>query len=361
MAEQTIYLHGEFGVDITSDKVIPLIDKAITDKITILTFDISSIGGSVLTGREIMGAIERAKMAGIEIHTRCLSFAYSMGANLFLMGTKGHRKISEHAELMVHPAMGEAIGNAKEIMQVASSLQEMSDNLLEYITKDNPDNAENIKTAFESKKLIGASEAIALGLADGYVEKLKAVAYYSPKNNNMTNNDEAVKEVKSLKAWFTNFFAKHIPSAKNASKAIGDTIFQYEGEFAVGTKVFTDPEMTMPVPDGVYEDVTVAAGEITAITTPAENKELSEAIAKVAELEAQLAAKDTVIAEKTAEVTDLTTKVGEAVNKITEFENKFIGSGGNPANKKEVGETDPKKIEKSNYINSLKSLKNARN
>ena len=295
MENKTIYLHGEFGYDITSDVVIPQIDSAIADKVKILTFDISSIGGSVKTGREIMGAIDRAKLAGIQIETRCLSFAYSMGANLFLMGTKGMRKLSEHAELMIHPAMGMAEGNAKEMMQVAATLQEMSDNLLSYIIKGNEANSENITAAFESAKMIGASEAIELGLADGYVEKLQAVAYFE---NKIDMKKENIEEAKGLIAFIKDGFSKVVASfkaeVKNLATTAGDTTLYSEGAISVGTKVFSDEAMTTATADGTYGDYTVSGGEVTAIASEATDS-VDELMAKITALTTEL---DAIKAEK---------------------------------------------------------------
>ena len=369
MAEINIY--GYIGADFFMEGVTL---KSVSDQLdaykdeTEIVVNISSGGGSVNEGKAIYNLLKNSKKT---ITVNIVGQAYSIASIIAMAGDKVY--IADFGDGMIHPAWVDwAQGNADDLREIADQLETISNELFSiYLTRPAAKAKEaELREYFDNEKIMNAQTFIDLGLADGLMSdnknkireyvKYKAVAYCSPKNKNMSNNTEVIEEVKNLRTMVSNFFAKFI-KAKNASKTIGDTTFQYEGDFAVGTKVFTDPEMTMPVPDGVYEDVTVAGGEITAITTPAENKELSEAIAKVAELEAQLAAKDTVIAEKTAEVTDLTTKVGEAVNKITEFENKFIGSGGNPANKKEVGETDPKKIEKSNYINSLKSLKNARN
>ena len=302
MENKTIYLHGEFGYDITSDVVIPQIDSAIADKVKILTFDISSIGGSVKTGREIMGAIDRAKLAGIQIETRCLSFAYSMGANLFLMGTKGMRKLSEHAELMIHPAMGMAEGNAKEMMQVAATLQEMSDNLLSYIIKGNEANSENITAAFESAKMIGASEAIELGLADGYVEKLQAVAYFE---NKIDMKKENIEEAKGLIAFIKDSIKSMFKAeVKNLATTAGDTTLYSEGALSVGTKVFSDEAMTTATADGTYGDYTVSGGEVTAIA--------SEATDSVEDL--------------TAKITDLTTQLNAIKAEKLEAENKIAAA-----------------------------------
>lgn len=291
MAEinKTIFLHGEFGVEITSENVIPQIDAAIKDGVNVITFDISSVGGSVKVGREIMGAIERAKLSGIKIATQCLSFAYSMGANVFLMGTKGMRRMSEHAEIMLHPVMGAAEGNAKKMMEVVTQLQEMSDNLLEYAVKGNEANADAIKSSFENAEMIGAARAISLGLADGYVEKLKAVAYLDTKNIDMKkeNIDEAKGLLDMLKEGIKNLFKQDV---KNAFTQAGDTTFYYEGTLAVDTMVFTDEAMTTPTPDGVYGDYTVAGGKVTAIA--AEPTDLEKANAKIAELQAVIDAKD---------------------------------------------------------------------
>ena len=304
MAEiNTIYVHGIIGKDVTSDMVIPIIDKAIAEKVSKITVDVSSQGGGVDTGREIMGAMERAKMAGITVETRCLSYAYSMGAMIFASGSKGNRKLSEFAELMFHKANGGVQGSITEIESYLTMLKDMSKNLFTYLVKDNDSNSVEIQNAFDNEKMIGASDAIRLGLADGYVEKLQAVAFFE---NKIDMKKENIEEAKGLLKSITEGYNKVMAlfnhkEVKNLATVAGDATFYSEGELSVGVKVFSDEAMTTPTPDGTYGDYTVAGGEITAIAAEPTDK----------------------VTELTAQITDLTTQLNAIKAEKLEAENKI--------------------------------------
>ena len=296
MAEiNTIYVHGIIGKDVTSDMVIPIIDKAIAEKVSKITVDVSSQGGGVDTGREIMGAMERAKMAGITVETRCLSYAYSMGAMIFASGSKGNRKLSEFAELMFHKANGGVQGSITEIESYLTMLKDMSKNLFTYLVKDNDSNSVEIQNAFDNEKMIGASDAIRLGLADGYVEKLQAVAFFE---NKIDMKKENIEEAKGLIAFIKDGFSKVVASfkaeVKNLATTAGDTTLYSEGALSVGTKVFSDEAMTTPASDGTYGDYTVSGGEVTAIASEATDS-VDELMAKITALTTEL---DAIKAEK---------------------------------------------------------------
>lgn len=322
---KTIFIHGEIMSDLPKDvsraglkyvtpsMIIPQIDEAIKNKLSEIEVDISSHGGSIFAGREIIGAIERAKLAGIIVKTTCLSFAYSMGANIFSSGTKGYRKLSSFAELMYHNANGSIEGDITKIENYLSKLKEMSANVYNYVVMDNEANADEIKTCFDTERFIGASDAIRLKLADGIVEKEKAVAYFDIKQIDMKqeNLDEAKGLLQMLKDGIKNMF-----SAKNASTVAGETTFYYNGNLEVGTAVFSDEAMTIATTDGVYGDYTVSDGKVSAIAAEPtdEAKQLAEAQAKVSELQAALDVKN-------EEVNSLNEKLDQAeVKNKTEIE-----------------------------------------
>ena len=117
------------------------------------------------------------------------------------------------------------------------------------------------------------------------------------------------------------------PATTNATvkTSEGVDIF-YDGELAVGTKVFTNVEMTTPAPDGVHtvgqKLYTIANGEVSKVEDVATNKtELEIANEKIAELTASLEAANGTIAAKTEEVA---TAVAAKETELTaRFETKF--------------------------------------
>ncbi len=337
MAEINIY--GYIGADYFTEGVTL---KSVSDQLDIykdetdIIVNISSGGGSVNEGKAIYNLLKNSKKT---ITVNIIGQAYSIASIIAMAGDKIY--IAEFGDGMIHPAWVDwAQGNAEDLRELADQLELISNELFSiYMTRPSAKaNETELRDYFDNEKFMNAQTFIDLGLADGLISdnkknkfhefvKYKAVAYYSKtKNIDMSNNTELVEEVKGLKAWFQKTFAKHIPSAKNASKTIGDTTFYYDGELAVGTDVFSDEAMTSALSDGTYGDYIVSGGKVTEIVEAVDSaKELAEAIAKVAELEASLTAAKT-------EATELNTKIVEAQNKFTELENKIIGSGGNPLN-----------------------------
>lgn len=337
MAEINIY--GYIGEDLffggvslqsVSDQL-----AAITDND--LTVNISSGGGSVNEGKAIYNLL---KNSGKNITVKIIGQAYSIASVIAMAGNK--ILIAEFADMMVHPAWTFAEGNADALRQTADQLEEISNELFNiYMVRENlKSNETKLREYFDAEKIISAKECIELGLADGYLEDsknqikrfipLKAVAYYSKQTEMKKENlDEAKSILTMLKDGIKNLF-----TAKNASVTAGDTTLYYDGELSVGTSVYSDEAMTTPTADGVYGDYTVTDGKVSAIAVEPsdEAKQLAEAQAKVAELQAALDAKNTEIetlnskfeAEQTKNKTEI-----EAINaNMKKLEDVILGEEG---------------------------------
>lgn len=315
MAEINIY--GYIGEDIffggVSLQSVSEQLSAITDND--LTVNISSGGGSVNEGKAIYTLL---KNSGKNITVKIIGQAYSIASVIAMCGNK--ILIGEFADMMIHPAWTYTEGNADDLRETADMLEKMSNELFDvYMTKDGlKKNETKLREYFDSEKIISAKDCIELGLADGYLEDakntikkfipLKAVAYYSkPIDMKKENAEEAKSIIQLIKDGIKNMFT---PEVNNASKTAGDTTMYYDGEFAVGTKVFSDEAMTTATPDGTYGDVTVSGGEVSSIAAEAEDSALAEAIAKVAELQNALDQKETALNEL------------KAANELKEAENK---------------------------------------
>ena len=186
--EQRILIHGEIGWEVTASAVNAQIDQAIADGVEKIIFDIETFGGDVFTGRSILGRIDKAKTAGIIIETNVFSYAYSMGAVIFESATAGYRKIGEFGEIMLHAALSGVMGNADEMRKAAEQLDEVTANLKVVIFRDEnaKANEAEILELMSKESMINASDALRLGLADGYIEKSKAVAHYKKEKFNYT-------------------------------------------------------------------------------------------------------------------------------------------------------------------------------
>lgn len=313
--EQTILIHGEIGWEVTASAVNAQIDQAIADGVEKIIFDIETFGGDVFTGRSILGRIDKAKAAGITIETNVFSYAYSMGAVIFESATAGYRKIGEFGEIMLHAALSGVMGNADEMRKAAEQLDEVTANLKVVIFRDEnaKANEAEILELMSKESMINASDALRLGLADGYIEKSKAVAHYKKEKFINMNFKPILDKLDALASMFKN----EAPTIVNEVTETKEGVKIYHsGAAAVGVAVFSDEAMATPLADGVYTTeknvIEVTEGSISSIT----DVQVDDSAEKIANLQKEIAAlkaeKETIAAEKVA-----------AENKVTSIETEF--------------------------------------
>ena len=313
--EQTILIHGEIGWEVTASAVNAQIDQAIADGVEKIIFDIETFGGDVFTGRSILGRIDKAKAAGITIETNVFSYAYSMGAVIFESATAGYRKIGEFGEIMLHAALSGVMGNADEMRKAAEQLDEVTANLKVVIFRDEnaKANEAEILELMSKESMINASDALRLGLADGYIEKSKAVAHYKKEKFINMNFKPILDKLDALASMFKN----EAPTIVNEVTETKEGVKIYHsGAADVGVAVFSDEAMATPLADGVYTTeknvIEVTEGSISSIT----DVQVDDSAEKIANLQAEIdalkAEKETIAAEKVA-----------AENKVTSIETEF--------------------------------------
>ena len=313
--EQTILIHGEIGWEVTASAVNAQIDQAIADGVEKIIFDIETFGGDVFTGRSILGRIDKAKAAGITIETNVFSYAYSMGAVIFESATAGYRKIGEFGEIMLHAALSGVMGNADEMRKAAEQLDEVTANLKVVIFRDEnaKANEAEILELMSKESMINASDALRLGLADGFIEKAKAVAHYKKEKFINMNFKPILDKLDALASMFKN----EAPTIVNEVTETKEGVKIYHsGAAAVGVAVFSDEAMATPLADGVYTTeknvIEVTEGSISSIT----DVQVDDSAEKIANLQAEIdalkAEKETIAAEKVA-----------AENKVTSIETEF--------------------------------------
>ena len=313
--EQTILIHGEIGWEVTASAVNAQIDQAIADGVEKIIFDIETFGGDVFTGRSILGRIDKAKAAGITIETNVFSYAYSMGAVIFESATAGYRKIGEFGEIMLHAALSGVMGNADEMRKAAEQLDEVTANLKVVIFRDEnaKANEAEILELMSKESMINASDALRLGLADGFIEKAKAVAHYKKEKFINMNFKPILDKLDALASLFKN----EAPTIVNEVTETKEGVKIYHsGAAAVGVAVFSDEAMATPLSDGIYTTeknvIEVTEGSISSIT----DVQVDDSAEKIANLQAEIdalkAEKETIAAEKVA-----------AENKVTSIETEF--------------------------------------
>ena len=345
--EQTILIHGEIGWEVTASAVNAQIDQAIADGVEKIIFDIETFGGDVFTGRSILGRIDKAKAAGITIETNVFSYAYSMGAVIFESATAGYRKIGEFGEIMLHAALSGVMGNADEMRKAAEQLDEVTANLKVVIFRDEnaKANEAEILELMSKESMINASDALRLGLADGFIEKSKAVAHYKKEKFINMNFKPILDKLDALASMFKN----EAPTIVNEVTETKEGVKIYHsGAAAVGVAVFSDEAMSTPLADGVYTTeknvIEVTEGSISSIT----DVQVDDSAEKIANLQAEIdalkAEKETIAAEKVA----AENKVASIETEFNEVKNMVVTMSKPERNDKAEGELPKWKVDMMN-------------
>lgn len=186
VVEQTS--HGERSYDIFSrllnDRIIMLngqVDDASASVIVAqmlylegqdpdkdISFYINSPGGSVSSGMAIYDTMQYIKC---DVSTICIGMAASMGAFLLSAGAKGKRFALPNSEIMIHQPLGQAQGQATDILIHANHIQRTKDNLNRILSENTGKPLEIIRQDTDRDNFMSAAEAAEYGLIDKVIEK----------------------------------------------------------------------------------------------------------------------------------------------------------------------------------------------
>ena len=126
---------------------------------------INSPGGPVSDGFAITDMMERCKN---DVFTVCTGVAASMAAFIFSCGKK--RLICPNAEIMIHQPLGGVSGQATDIELSAKHILKIKDKLNTMLSKNTGQPIKKIIIDSDRDNWMSAEEAIAYGIADGYLE-----------------------------------------------------------------------------------------------------------------------------------------------------------------------------------------------
>ena len=129
---------------------------------------INSPGGSVSAGLAIYDTMQYIKC---DVSTICMGMAASMGAFLLSSGTKGKRFALPNAEIMIHQPLGQAEGQATEILIRADHIKRTRANLNRILSENTNQPIENIERDTERDNFMTAQQALEYGLIDKIIEK----------------------------------------------------------------------------------------------------------------------------------------------------------------------------------------------
>ena len=133
-----------------------------------ISFYINSPGGSVSAGLAIYDTMQYIKC---DVSTICMGMAASMGAFLLSAGAKGKRYALPNSEIMIHQPLGQAQGQATDILIHASHIEKTRANLNKILAENTGKPLEVIEKDTERDNFMSATEAMEYGLIDKVITK----------------------------------------------------------------------------------------------------------------------------------------------------------------------------------------------
>lgn len=138
---------------------------------------INSPGGSVIEGTAIYNALRR-HTGGLTVHIDAL--AASMASVIAMSGAPVY--IADNALLMIHNPWTVSMGDSDQLRKEADLLDKLKSTLVNaYVRKTGMDQAQ-VSEMMDAETWLDATEAVALGFADGIEEGVAAAAIATPEN-----------------------------------------------------------------------------------------------------------------------------------------------------------------------------------
>ena len=133
-----------------------------------ISFYINSPGGSVSAGMAIYDTMQYIKC---DVSTICMGMAASMGAFLLSSGAKGKRLALPNSEIMIHQPLGQAQGQATDILIHANHIEKTRANLNKILAENTGKPLDVIARDTERDNFMSAAEACEYGLIDKVITK----------------------------------------------------------------------------------------------------------------------------------------------------------------------------------------------
>ena len=133
-----------------------------------VTLYINSPGGEVQSGLALYDVMQAVTCT---IRTVCLGMAASMGAFLLAAGTKGKRLALPNSEIMIHQPLGQAQGQATDILIHAHHIEQIRSNINKILAEETGKPLEQIQLDTERDNFMTAAEAAEYGLIDKVISK----------------------------------------------------------------------------------------------------------------------------------------------------------------------------------------------
>ena len=129
---------------------------------------INSPGGSVSAGLAIYDTMQYIKC---DVSTICMGMAASMGAFLLSSGAKGKRFALPNAEIMIHQPLGQAKGQATDIIIHADHIKFIRERLNNILAENTGKPLDIIQRATVRYNFMTVADAAEYGLIDKVITK----------------------------------------------------------------------------------------------------------------------------------------------------------------------------------------------
>lgn len=363
MNKGKIFIEGVIGRDYTPAMLDAQIDNL--GDIDVLDVYINSGGGYTVDG---YGIHDRLASLPYTVNTIANGMVASIATVIFqapkTQNKGGKRMLYKNSEPFIHNPHWQPDENSnpiesKDARELFDSLVKEEAKLNSFYSSVTSIESDKIQSIMNDAKTLTPQDFIELGFADEIIEtniqaftKYRLVAYIN--NNNKTtemDNKEIKAEIGGIKGLL-NKISKAL--FKNAyTETLDGMKIYFEGTMVMkDTPVFEDEAMTIPLKDGEYTldsiTLTVVDGIVTAVAevlAQQTSDALTEANAKIAELEAQLAEKTILVAEKETVLNETKEEFLALAKKVEKFEATFVtgqnfqANGGQSQGKEEPTES----------------------
>ena len=170
LTERTILIDGTITAETAVNffKSLMYLSKQSDEPIKVYIY---SGGGEVTAGKAIYDMMQGCRC---EVHTYCIGIAASMAATLLAAGTKGHRYILPHGEVMIHEVLvgGGIGGSATNISKISKSINETRDLMNGILAKHTGKTVKEIAKATSFDNYMTAEQAVEFGICDRIISNI---------------------------------------------------------------------------------------------------------------------------------------------------------------------------------------------
>ena len=166
--DRIIVLSDEVNDQTASVVIAQLLYLESQDATKDISLYINSPGGSVTAGFAIYDTMNYIKC---DVSTICMGMAASMGAFLLSSGAKGKRICLPNSEVMIHQPLGQAQGQATDILIRADLIKRTRDNLNKILAENTGKSIEEIARDTERDNFLTAQQALEYGLIDKIIDR----------------------------------------------------------------------------------------------------------------------------------------------------------------------------------------------